>query len=104
MNLSKRFNSNLKLLGITNTAKLKVFITKIFEQHDHQDQVIIDIYKLVLPEWDSIEKLNGHPVCGQELWQYICGLFISFDQEHHPTCMAGGVAMGSSLRLTLLGK
>jgi hypothetical protein len=90
MNLAKRFNDNLKLLNLHDTAALKLFITKIFEKYDHQDDVIIDLYKLVFPEWDSIKKLNNHPVCGQELWMYICDLFINFDKKYHPKCMAGG--------------
>jgi hypothetical protein len=73
-----------------NQTELQAHIKKIFLQHNHQDNVIIDLYKMILPEWDDIEKLNGHPVCGKELWLYICELFINFDKVHHPKCLAGG--------------
>jgi hypothetical protein len=76
--------SKMKRLELVNNIK------EIFLKHDHQDNVIIDIYKLILPGWDDIEKLNGHPICGKELWHFICELFINFDKTHHPQCMAGG--------------
>ena len=73
-----------------NQTELQSHIKDIFLKHDHQDSVIIHIYKMILPQWDDIEQLNGHPVCGKELWLYICELFIKFDKEHHPQTMAGG--------------
>ena len=90
MNLTKELKVNMKRLGINNTGALKAYIKEIFLKHDHQDNVIIDLYKMILPQWDDIEKLHGHPVCGKDLWLYICELFISFDKVHHPQCMAGG--------------
>jgi hypothetical protein len=73
-----------------NNNERKSYIKEIFLKHDHQDNVIIDLYKMILPRWDDIEKLNGHPVCGEKLWHYICELFINFDKIHHPRCLAGG--------------
>ncbi|GAB6194375.1 hypothetical protein [Desulfocastanea catecholica] len=75
---------------ISQPEPLRRCIEKIFEEHTHQDEVIIDLYKMILPEWNDIEQLHGHPVCGRELWFYICELFIEFDKIHHPRCMAGG--------------
>jgi len=75
---------------ISTAVKMKIAIKEIFARNDHQDNVIIDLYKMILPEWDDIEKLHGHPVCGENLWLFICELFISFDKEHHPRCLAGG--------------
>ena len=75
---------------ISKPEKLKSHIENIFEQHDHQDEVISSIYAMIFPQWNDIEQLHGHPVCGTDLWHYICELFIKFDKIHHPRCMAGG--------------
>ncbi len=73
-----------------NTDKFKIAIKEIFASNDHQNEVITDIYQMILPQWNDIKKLNGHLACGEKLWCYICELFIKFDKEHHPQVMAGG--------------
>ena len=90
MHLTKELQDNLQQQGINRPEQLKSHIEKIFEQHSHQDEVIISIYAMIFPQWNDIEQLHGHPVCGEKLWRYICELFIKFDKIHHPRCMAGG--------------
>jgi hypothetical protein len=90
LSLEKRCKQQWKRLGITNTKKLQQHIKELFADNTNQSEVLIGLYKLVLPNWDEIKKLNGFPVCGQELWLYICDQFITFDQANHPGCMAGG--------------
>ena len=90
-NLESRCQELWLRLGLTDEKKLKEHIKSIFAQHDHQSDVIVDLYKLVLPDWDQIEKIEVTPEIGQELWKFICRLFIEFDRLHHPACMQGGL-------------
>ena len=72
---------------------LKARIKAIFENHDHQEKVLIDLYRMVFPDWDRIAKIRGYPEAGNDLWKFICRLFQDFDWEHHPDCLAGGAWM-----------
>lgn len=83
--------------------KIKKTLEDIFEKHDHQKDVLMDIYQLFIPDWHQIERLKSHPSCGHELWKYICQLFVTFDRKFHPHCMAGGlwIDMGFSTDSTL---
>jgi len=78
-------------LGINNEKSLRDYINAIFKQHDHQADVLIDIYKMILPDWDSIEKIDGYPEAGNALWKFICNQFIEFDRKHHPKVFKGGI-------------
>jgi hypothetical protein len=50
---------------------------------------------MLIPDWERLERLEGFPVVGQEMWQYICQLFIDFDQRHHPQLFNGGLWMNT---------
>ena len=78
-------------LGINNEKTLREHIKAIFKNHDHQTDVLIDIYKMILPDWDSIKEIDGHPEAGHSLWQFICNLFIEFDNKYHPNVFKGGI-------------
>ena len=84
-----------QLLNIRDEKSLKEDITRIFESHNKQEQphqrnIIIDLYKMVFPDWDSIEKIKGYPECGPGLWEFICLQFQEFDKKHHPDVIPGG--------------
>ncbi len=79
--------------GITSKKKLQHRLQQIFEQAEHQESALIGLYKMVIPDWDKLERLEGFPVVGQEMWRYIGNLFIHFDQEHHPKVFNGGLWM-----------
>jgi hypothetical protein len=66
-------------------------LQEIFEKADHQNSALTEIYKLFFPDWEKIERLEGFPTVGQEMWKYICQLFIDFDQKHHPKVFSGGI-------------
>lgn len=70
-------------------------IDKVFERCEHQQDVLIELYKLVFPDWDFIEKIEDWPTCGKELWEYICKKFIRFDKTFHPDVFAGGAWMNN---------
>ena len=95
MTLENKYHYHWQALGITNTESLKDFITTLFTKHDHQEKVLIDLYKLVFPEWDRIIKIDGYPEAGCDLWKFICRIFQEFDRKHHPDCMPGGLWMNT---------
>lgn len=82
-------------LGINDRDTLKDCIRGIFDQAQDQEQALIGIYRLVLPDWDRIEKIHGYPAAGEDLWQFICREFMQFDKAHHPSVMAGGAWMNT---------
>lgn len=69
---------------------IKEALDRIFEEATHQQEALINIYKLFLPEWDEIEQINGFPSCSDEMWTYICKKFFALDKKCHPNCLAGG--------------
>jgi hypothetical protein len=70
---------------------LQYQLQAIFEKAEHQNSALVGIYKLFIPDWEKIERLEGFPTVGQEMWKYICQLFIDFDQKHHPKVFSGGI-------------
>lgn len=66
-----------------------------FEGKTSQEQWIVDLYKIVFPEWDDIEKIDGWPKVEEELAQYIMRKAMEFDRIHHPNVMAGGAWMNN---------
>jgi hypothetical protein len=72
---------------------LKARIKNCFEKQDDQAQVIIELYRMVFPDWNRIKEIKGHPETGDELWEFICRLFQELDRLHHPDCLAGGAWM-----------
>jgi hypothetical protein len=95
MTLKLKCEQHWKEIGITNEKTLRTYIEKIFDKHseeqNHQDQVLVDIYKMVLPEWDDIKLVHGYPKVGSGLWKFICGCFQDFDSKYHPHVMHGGI-------------
>lgn len=81
--------------GITDVNDLKDRIDAIFERHDHQEHVLIDLYRMVFPDWDRIRKIRGYPEAGSELWKFICRRFQEFDRTRHPDCLPGGAWMNT---------
>ena len=80
-------------LKLSNPETLKKRILEAFSQNTNQQQVVVDLYKLVLPDWDQIQRLKGHPEVGMELALFICRKFQDFDRQHHPSCIPAGAWM-----------
>ena len=89
--IDKKYRKHMANQGITSIEKLQHRLQEIFEQAEQQDSALIGIYKMLIPDWDKIDRLEGFPVVGQEMWQYIASLFIDFDQHHHPNVFKGGL-------------
>lgn len=92
---AKTIDSNcrkhLATQGIKTKEQFQIKLQEIFEQVDHQSSALIKIYQLLFPDWDRIERIEGHPEVGREMWKYICNLFIEFDRKHHPNVFHGGL-------------
>lgn len=82
---------HLSLQGIRTVRDLQIHLQKIFETSEHQNSVLVKLYQMLFPEWNKIKRLEGFPMVGQALWDYICNLFIEFDRIHHPGSFNGGV-------------
>ena len=93
MKFEEKCRKHWQQLGIDGLDALRDHIKAIFRKHEHQQYILADIYELVFPEWEQIQKINGYPEAGNDLWKFICKLFIDFDQKHHPKCFAGGAWM-----------
>ena len=89
--LEKRCQEKFCHLNLNTVEDMKEFIKGLFEQHDNQGDVLIDLYKLALPDWDRIEKVTYSPKISKRFWRWICQLFIDFDKEHHPDVFKGGI-------------
>ena len=95
MTLETKYQKHWKRLGITDRQTLKTYIQSIFSKHDHQKKVMAGLYRLVLPDWEKIEKIEGYPEAGRELSIFISKQFMQFDRKHHADCMPGGAWMNT---------
>ena len=66
-----------------------------FDNQTNQGDVLITIYRLVFPDWDAIDRIEGWPSVNERTWTTIVRLFMDFDQVHHPNVMAGGCWMNT---------
>lgn len=89
--IEKRCQEHWKEMGIRTKEQFQARLQAIFEQADHQSSALVRVYQLLFPDWDSIERIEGFPEVGKEMWKYICNLFIEFDRKHHPNVFHGGI-------------
>ena len=85
------YHNALAKQNITSIEQLQIKLQQIFESAEHQSSALVKIYRLFFPDWKKIKQIQGHPIVGQEMWKYICQLFVEFDREHHPDTMNGGL-------------
>ena len=89
--IEKQCQRHLINQGIITKEKFQHRLQEIFEQAEHQEAALIGLYKMLIPDWERIERLEGYPVVGRGMWKYIANLFIDFDQRHHPKFFNGGL-------------
>lgn len=46
-------------------------------RYKHQAEAMVALYKLIYPNWDQIESVNGFPQCHPKTAEYIAGKFMS---------------------------
>lgn len=68
-------------------------VEKLFETCDHQMDVVIGIYKMVYPNWDDIESIDGFPTINRTTNEKFFKLFTKFDRKNHPNVIPGGIWM-----------
>ena len=95
MTLEIKCQRHWQQLGIKDLKTFKEHIKAIFDKYQHQEEVLIDLYKMVLPDWDQIDKVEGFPAAGNDLWMFICLCFQDFDCRNHPDVMPAGAWMNS---------
>ena len=79
--IEKQCQRHLINQGIITKEKFQHRLQEIFEQAEHQEAALIGLYKMLIPDWERIERLEGYPVVGRGMWKYIANLFIDFDQR-----------------------
>ena len=82
--------NHLSNQGIKSIRDLQVHLQEIFEESDHQSSVIVKLYKMLFSDWEKIQRIEGFPIIGKALNEYIFNLFVEFDREHHPERFNGG--------------
>src|SRR5210317_1462711 len=78
----------------------KKVIDEIFERSSnsaipHQADVIVELYRLVIPVWDEVKKIDGWPIVTKKTSEYLFRKFMDFDDKHHPTVLRGGLWMNN---------
>lgn len=96
--LTEKCQAHWQQLNIADVDSLKTKVKEIFESQTRQDEALVEIYKLVMPEWDRIEKVHGYPEVGEEFWKFVCRDFMEFDRKHHPTVFAGGIWLNTGFQ------
>ena len=66
-------------------------VEEVFRNSTHQGEVLEKLYRMVFPDWDRIERLEGWPVVNRGTWKHIAKLFMEFDKKHHPEVLPGGL-------------
>jgi len=84
--------TNTNTRRTVNSEKMKQAIQAIFEKHEggNQQDVVVDLYRIAVPDWDRIVKVKGHPQAGYDLNVFIFRCFMEFDRKHHPDVLPGG--------------
>jgi len=96
--LTEQCQAHWQQLDIMDEESLKAKVREIFESNIRQDEALIDIYKLVMPEWDRIEKVHGYPEVGSAFWKFVYREFMEFDRKHHPNVFAGGLWLNNGFQ------
>jgi len=75
-------------------------VEKLFEGAEHQGDVLLGLYQMIIPRWDEVEKIEHWPSVNSKTWHEIASLFQQFDREHHPEVLPGGAWMNSGFSST----
>ena len=65
-------------------------VEALFSTCTNQDDVLVGLYKMVVPEWDEVEYvLEGKPHIGEQGWHTIYELFQKFDEVYKEDVFPG---------------
>lgn len=72
------------------TELTKEKIDEIFERCKNSDDVVVELYRTVIPIFDEIDKVNGFPKANDEVNKYIMRKMINLDEKNKVNHMKGG--------------
>jgi len=87
-----------------DTSKLicipKDRIDEIFKRNDecmvpHQATILVELYRMAIPEWDRVKKIDGWPIVSKKTNEYLFRKFMDFDWKHHKGVIRGGLWMNN---------
>jgi hypothetical protein len=86
-------NTSIKQIKTKSLSKfqLQKRIQEIFDYASSNTEALFEIYKLIFPDIEQIQKIEGHPVADKNLWTYIWRMFIQLDRKCHPQEFAGAI-------------
>lgn len=73
---------------VASTFITKEQVDEIFKTARDQNY-IVELYKLVIPEWDSVVAVNGYPKVNKTTALYLIEKAIAHDKKYTPQVMAG---------------
>lgn len=84
-----------KVMSIPKEEIDFIFTYNDTNDNPHQQNVLVDLYKVVIPDWDNITKVkNGWPIVNRKTNEYIFRKWMDFDDKHHD-CLRGGLWMNN---------
>jgi hypothetical protein len=66
-------------------------IDAVFDAASEQADYVLGLYRLVIPDFDRVAKVQRWPKVSPAMTEYIFARAIAFDRLHHPGVMAGGL-------------
>ena len=66
-------------------------VNDLFTTATHQAAVLVELHKMVFPEWDKLDRIDGHPGVNEDTWEILTAKFVEFDHLHHPSELAGSL-------------
>jgi hypothetical protein len=70
-------------------------VALLFSVYEHQADILIHLYRMVFPNWDDIERMDGWPKVNKATSRWIWDKFVAFDKVYHPDVMNGGAWFNS---------
>ena len=67
--------------GETMTIKVED-VERVFREAQSASDYVVGLYKLVVPDWDDVEKLEGYVQVSQEMADKIMRLAMRWDRDH----------------------
>ena len=60
------------------------------EHEGTTSHIILALHKILFPEWDNLESVDGYVRCSRRCAETILSMCIAFDRVNAPDVMAGG--------------
>ena len=74
-----------------NPEEIQQRIIEVFESSKDSSEALSGIYSLFIPNWEDVEYVELHPMCGMELHRFIKDNFIEFEEKKCPDFPPGAL-------------